>query len=145
MKKHNENDLVDCMLSYSEQTKFTMLAPFTIRPERTLQQQLEIYLKQGITRLDIDGEMVLIEDLLADEARLQQTRAEDLYLLIDRLVVSREKATLTRLRESAETAFFEGNGECLLRFYPSRVLHRFSIRFEADGMTFEEPSGSRMS
>ena len=145
VKKHNENDLVDCMLSYSEQTRFTMLAPFTIRPERTLQQQLEIYMKQGITRLDIDGEMVLIEDLLADAPRLQKTKAEDLYLLIDRLVVSNDKATTTRLRESAETAFFEGNGECLLRFYPSRVLHRFSIRFEADGMMFEEPSDNMFS
>ncbi|MBR1733747.1 MAG: excinuclease ABC subunit UvrA, partial [Alloprevotella sp.] len=67
------------------------------------------------------------------------------YLLIDRLAVSPAKDSLNRFRDSIETAFYEGGGECLLRFYPSRALHRFSTRFEADGLTFEEPSEQTFS
>ena len=55
------------------------------------------------------------------------------------------KDSISRLTDSAETAFYEGNGECMLRFYPSGLLHFFSTRFEADGMTFEEPTDNLFS
>ena len=55
------------------------------------------------------------------------------------------RETVSRLTDSAETAFFEGNGKCMLRFYPAQILHTFSTRFEADGITFEEPSDQLFS
>ena len=54
--------------------------------------------------------------------------------------VSDEKDVIARLVDSAETAFYEGGGEMMLRFYPAGILHAFTMRFEADGITFEEPS-----
>ena len=33
----------------------------------------------------------------------------------------------------------------MLRFYPSQIIHTFSKRFEADGMTFEEPTDQMFS
>ena len=47
--------------------------------------------------------------------------------------------------DSAETAFYEGNGECVLKFVPSGETCIFSTRFEADGMTFEELSDNLFS
>ena len=61
-------------------------------------------------------------------------------IVIDRLSVDDSKETISRLIDSVETAFGEGGGECMLRFYPAGILHTFSKRFEADGITFEEPS-----
>ena len=149
VKKHGVEDVVNQMLSYSRGTKFTLLSPVVLRHGRELKDQLSILLKQGISRIDIDGTMIHIDDVLADGERMseiEQAHADGkLFLLIDRLVADDAPDVLNRFRDSVETAFFEGEGECLLRFYPSGALYRFSERFEADGITFEEPSDQLFS
>ena len=145
VKRHTTEDVVQCALSYSPGTRFTVLAPVRVPAGRTLREQLEIDMKQGLTRLDVDGEMTRIEDYLAAHADGPDADPAGLYLLIDRMSVSSEKDAVARLVDSAETAFYEGDGECLLRFYPSRAVHRFSVRFEADGMTFHEPDDNMFS
>lgn len=65
---------------------------------------------------------------------------ETIFLVIDRSSVSDEKDDISRLMDSAETAFYEGDGACRLLFLPSHITYDFSTRFEADGITFEEPS-----
>ena len=140
VKRHTAEDVVACALSYSPGTRFSVLAPLRIRSGRTSREQLETDLQQGLSRLDVGGDMVRIEDCL--------DRAEELadaFLLIDRMVVDGSKDGVARLTDSVETAFYEGDGECLLRFYPSRALHRFSTRFEADGLTFREPDDKMFS
>ena len=47
VKKHSTEDIVNCMLSYPEGTRYTVLTPIRLREDRTLQQQLEIDLKQA--------------------------------------------------------------------------------------------------
>lgn len=147
VKRNVPQDVVDCALSYSPGTRFTVISPLYLRGNRTLRQQLEIYLQQGLSRLDVDGEFVHIEDYLqqGEEVLDVSEVPENVWLLVDRLSVSDSKEVVSRLTDSVETAFFEGDGECLLRIYPSRVLHRFSIRFEADGMKFEEPDDNMFS
>ena len=97
VKRHTVQDVIDCALSYSEGTRFTVLAPMRVRPGRTLTEQLEIDLQQGLSRLDVDGEMVRIEDFLQ-----QPTSDPDaqISILIDRLSVSHEKESLSRLADS---------------------------------------------
>ena len=142
VKKHSTEDIVQCMLSYSRGTRFTVLTPITLRDGRTLEQQLDMAFKQGFSRLEADGTIVRIEDFLQQLARKEPAavNAQTLYLLIDRLSCDDAKDTIARLVDSAETAFYEGDGQCLLRFYPSEILHTFSMSFEADGMQFEEPT-----
>ena len=149
VKKHSAEDVVNCTLSYSPSTRFTLLAPMRIRHGRTLREQLEVDLQQGLTRLEADGEMVRIEDYLEAHANDDFCNTaqipENLYILIDRMAVDNSKDGISRLTDSVETAFYEGDGECLLRIYPSGLLHRFSIRFEADGMQFTEPNDNMFS
>lgn len=146
VKRNVPEDVVNCALSYSPGTRFTVISPLHLRGGRTLRQQLEIYLQQGLSRLDVDGEFVHIEDYLQQNDNLDTSEVpEGVYLLVDRLAVSDAKDVISRMTDSVETAFFEGDGECLLRIYPARVLHQFSTRFEADGMTFEEPNDNMFS
>lgn len=147
VKKHTAEDVVNCVLSYSPGTKFTVLAPLPDVPGRTLIEQLDMELKQGFTRLDIGGEIVRIEDYLQQLSTQSPTEDQNsnpssvpIYLLIDRMSCDSSQSAVSRLTDSVETAFYEGNGSCLLRFYPAGILHEFSTRFEADGITFEEPS-----
>ena len=150
VKKHTAEDIVNCMLSFPEGTKFTVLAPVVPREGRTLMEQLDIDMKQGFARVEVNREIMRIEDYLI---QLQQqendtTKRANIYLLVDRMTASQDQASMSRLTDSAETAMYEGNGTCMLRFYTSdgsTQLFSFSTQFEADGITFEEPTDQMFS
>lgn len=137
VKRHTTEDVVRTMLSYGRGTKFAVLCPLRVPEGRTLREQLEMKLKAGFVRIESNYEIQRIEDLINGEA---PSAADSLNLVIDRMSVSDEKDTVSRLVDSAETAFYEGGGEMMLRFYPAGILHTFSMHYEADGITFEEPS-----
>ena len=145
VKKHSTDDLVERMLSFSQGTRFTLLCPIVPRAGRTVNEQLAIDLQQGFTRVEVNGEIMNIEDYLKDAQQDSQTNPPTIYLLIDRLSVSNEASTISRLIDSAETAFYEGDGTCLMRIYPAGLLYTFSKKFEADGIEFEEPTDQLFS
>jgi len=139
--RHNSvDDVINCAHTYSEGTRFSILAPLRVRSGRSIKEQLSVNLQQGFSRIEKDGEVVRIEDVLNEPLENKK-----LYLLIDRLVVSREKELIFRMTDSVETALFEGDGECALRFYPACILHEFSTHFERDGITFREPDEAMFS
>ena len=143
VKKHDTEDIVACMRSYSTGTRFTVLAPLMIRDGRTLEEQLTICLQQGFARVEVKGEVMRIEEMLEKVTSADSEfiiHNSELKIVIDRLSVDDSKETVSRLIDSCETAFYEGGGTCMLRFYPAGILHTFSKRFEADGIAFEEPS-----
>lgn len=146
VKKHTTEDVVRCMLSYSKGTRFTVLAPLVVREGRSLSEQLDSDFKQGFSRIEVNGEITRMEDFMVELSKNPDAgKGKTIYLLVDRMACDDAKDSISRLTDSAETAFYEGNGECMLRFYPSGLLHFFSTRFEADGMTFEEPTDNLFS
>lgn len=141
VKKDSAEDIVNCMLSYPKGTRYTVLTPIVPREGRDVQQQIEMDRKEGFTRLEVNGEMVRMEDYAYNEA-------DTIYLLIDRMSCDDSKDSISRLTDSAETAMYEGDGACLLRFYTAdgeTRLHSFSTKFEADGITFTEPTDQMFS
>ena len=141
VKKHSTEDIVNCMLGYPEGTRYTVLAPILLREDRTMKQQLDIDMKQGFNRLEVNGEMIRIDEY-------EPKKGDTVFLLIDRMVASKEKDAVSRLTDSAETAMYEGDGTCMLRFYlpdGTTRLYNFSTKFEADGITFEEPNDQMFS
>lgn len=144
VKKHSTEDIVACTHNYSEGTKFVVMTPLRIVEGRTVEQQLKMYILQGYARLFCRGVFARIEDFLNDEEN-KKAKPEEIYLVIDRMAVDWSKDAISRLVDSAETAFYEGNGTCRLMFLPSMICYDFSTRFEADGMTFEEPSDNMFS
>ena len=144
VKKHSADDIVSQTFSYSDGTRFMVLAPMHRPVGRTVAKQLEMYLQEGYTRLMSGGNVLRIEDILADEAKMNSI-SNDAYLVIDRMSVSHEKDRIARLTDSLETALYEGNGECRLVFIPSGISYDYSSRFEADGIKFEEPNENMFS
>ena len=143
--RHDTADnVVNCALTYAPGTKLTVLSPLKIRGGRTIAEQLAINVQQGLTKIDVDGEILNIEDYIGS-LDFEKKQTSSIYVIIDRLSVNDSKDAVSRLTDSVETAFFEGDGECLLRLYPSRILHHFSTRFEADGILFEEPEENMFS
>jgi len=141
VKKDSPEDIVNCMLSYPKGTRYTVLTPIIPREGRSEAEQIDMDMKQGFTRLEVNGEMVRMEEY-------QYNAADTVYLLVDRMSCDDTKDAISRLIDSAETAMYEGDGACLLRFYlpdGTTKLHTFSTKFEADGMKFEEPNDQMFS
>ena len=139
--KHTADDIVRCVQTYSKGTRFCVLAPLQVPENRTVKRQLEMEIQQGYTRVFYKNEVLRIDDLLNDCPE----QPADLYLVVDRMSVDDEKSFVSRLTDSCETAFYEGDGACRLLFLPSNITYDFSVRFEADGMTFEEPNENMFS
>ena len=140
VKKHSVEDVIQCTKQYSNGTKFVVLAPIHVPEGRTFEKQLNMFVQEGYARLWHKGDFVRIDDLTENEDNMKVANAQDYFLLIDRLAVDDSKEHLSRLTDSVETAMYEGQGECRLVFLPSNITYEFSSRFEADGITFEEPS-----
>jgi excinuclease ABC subunit A len=142
VKKHSTEDVVQKMLEFSKGTKFVIMAPLVVPEGRTVEQQLKASLLQGYSRLYDGKDIVRIDDWLTSPP---SPPASPIYLVIDRLSASDEKETIDRLVDSAETAFYEGQGQLCLMVSPSGLRYDFSTRFEADGITFEEPTDQTFS
>ena len=152
VKKHTTEDIVNCMKQYGKGTKFVVMSPVHMHENRTLKRQLEMYLQQGYVRMFYHGEFHRIDEFSEDEQAVNQleqamyeSHETQMWLLIDRLSVDTEKDVISRLIDSAETALYEGDGACRLMFLPSNISYDFSTRYEADGMTFEEPNENMFS
>ena len=142
VKRHTSEDILKCIFSFSRGTKFVILSRLHVNENNTLERQLQIYLQQGFSRIYHNGEFVNIEDAIAMADKI---RPEDVYILIDRLSVDDSSDTISRINDSVETAFFEGDGSCRVVFVPSNITYDFSDKFEADGIRFEEPNDNMFS
>ncbi len=142
VKRHTPEDVVKCSLTYSKGTKFMIIAPLHVVEGRSVEKQLEMYIKEGYSRVYVNDEVVRIEDILSDN---QAKNISDIYLVITRMSVDDTKDAISRLTDSAETAFYEGDGLLKLVFLPGNITYEFSTRFEADGIKFEEPNDNMFS
>ena len=136
VKRHSVHDVVECLRQQPAGTKVMLLSPIVAE---NVEEQLSIWQQQGFSRLyqmDTKG--------IANILRLGSTTNIDknTYLLVDRIIADKEDSTLNRFADSVQTAFFEGKGECKLAIQLSNTQHieTFSQRFEADGITFVEPT-----
>jgi len=135
VKRHTITDVVDFLQAFSEGDKYLVLAPIPVRSGRTRAQQIEVLMQQGFSRVMVNKEVQRIDKTLVDSIKT----GDEIELVVDRLSFSNSEEHHSRLADSVQTAFFEGQGECIIE-NNSGDRHTFSNRFELDGMQFEEPS-----
>ena len=141
VKRHTVTDVVNAILIKPEDTRVVISTPVISKTGRTIKDQLTIALQQGFTRMLIEEELFRIDEVLKGD-KLPKTKT-NLYILIDRFVVKHADDELhSRIADSVQTAFYEGEGSCLVEFSDDQAkeLIKFSNRFERDGISFEEPS-----
>lgn len=136
VKHHTVTDIVDYVLSFEEGAKVMISCPLQVDRGRKIEQELELLLQKGYTRILIDGEVYFVEDLLG-EKKVPKGNYE---ILIDRATVRKnDEDNQFRIADSVQTALFEGHGDCKITV-PDVETRAFSDRFELDGMSFELPS-----
>jgi excinuclease ABC subunit A len=143
VKRHSVTDVVDFILSSEENSKVIISSPLIIKQGRTLHEQLQIIIQQGFTRLLVKNEIIKIDDFLNQFKNKTSVKNSNLLLLIDRLVLNKADSDLpSRIADSIQTTFFEGEGYCNVEISIGEKSENtsFSNRFELDGINFEEPS-----
>ena len=137
VKKHTTSDVLAAAQALPAGTRLCLYVRIRVPEGRTLAEHVDVLRKNGFARAEVDGRFVRLEEL-ADGVR-------EFHLVVDRMRLPLEDgAAVSRMADSVETAFYEGDGECVLKAWLPEgdevVEQTFSKRFEADGMTFEEPS-----
>ncbi|MDE6395747.1 MAG: excinuclease ABC subunit A, partial [Muribaculaceae bacterium] len=141
VKHDNVEDVIATVESFDDGDRFAVVSPIHLPEGRSLASQLDVYSKAGFSRVIINDEMIPITKFIADDSLKKDD--QEIYLLIDRMVKPTDKDEVSRLAESIETAFFEGQDNMkIIKFLTSGKTEsfEFSKRFEADGLTFVEPT-----
>lgn len=143
VRRHTIQDVVDFVHSLPIDTPFLVCAPMDVPRGRSLEDHLKILISNGYSRLQRNGETARISDLLEDP-KISKMKKSGMHIVIDRLRVDPTKdSAVIRLGGSVETAFFEGRGTCVIIWDGGEQT--FSDRFEADGITFEDPTDKLFS
>ena len=165
VKKDTVTDVVNFILALPDETQVTVLCPLYPHNNRSLKEELAVLLQKGFVRVEYQGKLSRIEDLLADESvdsssmktqkKASGKKAEadsipvidhytEVKIVIDRITKNETEETISRLGDSAQTAFFEGKGDCYVRYRKpdeeAETEQFFCDRFELDGISFEEPT-----
>ncbi|MCF6359107.1 MAG: excinuclease ABC subunit A, partial [Draconibacterium sp.] len=132
------SDVVDFIYSFDEGTRLIITSPLLPKNGRTILQEAELLMQQGFTRLETNDEIKRIDELL--ESKPKELNIGNSQLVIDRISVKNDEDTQSRIADSVQTAFFEGHGECRIKVFGKEetVSQKFSNRFSADGIEFEE-------
>jgi len=147
VKRDTVTDVVNYINSLPADTKVLILAPLKLKEGRNLKQQLELLQKQGFVRIKYKSEVVKIEDFTLAKAEKNET----LFIVADRITVKQDdEEYLSRVADSVQIAFYEGEGECAIEIINDNTqnsnnknkagLRSFSNKFELDGIKFDEPS-----
>ena len=134
VKKDTTTDVVEFVKQFPEGEKLLLLAPIHLEEGRSLENKMKALTQQGYARIKAAGQVLRIDELPKNMA------ANEVFLVVDRIITKNDEDFLNRLADAIEIAFFEGKGELYIESLSSGKITEFNNRFEADGMTFMEPN-----
>ena len=135
VKKHTVTDVTNFIKTFKEETKLLLLSPIRINEDRDLKTVLKVLSQQGYARVKYEDQIYRIDDLPTNK-----NYSNDLKLVIDRVIVRDNEDFYNRLSDAIQTAFFEGNGVCMIQDVSNNTLTEFNNKFELDGILFYEPN-----
>ncbi|MFA8450033.1 MAG: excinuclease ABC subunit UvrA [Bacteroidales bacterium] len=142
VKRHSISNVIDRCKKLDINTKIVILAPKEIKKDFELKEQLDILIKQGLNRVFIEDNLVDINKI-TPEIEKKISKKKQVLILIDRLKIKHNDSDFdSRLSDSIQTAYYEGNNQCLILEYQNNSYkeHYFSNNYELDGIKFEIPS-----
>ncbi|MDR0566618.1 MAG: excinuclease ABC subunit UvrA [Prevotellaceae bacterium] len=157
VKAHSVADVTRYIASQPSEKRMALLAPLHLPHGMGFIEKLTLLLHEGFSRICIanaGGEWSVagIEEYLASLPKKSQKGepvevSGEVFILVDRFAATGDEEALNDIGDSVQTAFFEGNGNILVADFPVTSSGGgmpagapFSSRFEADGITFEQPS-----
>jgi len=139
VQQHSVTDVVNFILSHTENTKALILAPYLNNDNNLIDHLLKLQL-EGISRIEQNSKIYKITDLLENKAAINDKK--EFNLVVDRIVIKTDEDSISRYGDSVQTALSEGKGYCIIKILDDNktISEIFSNKFEADGIEFEKPT-----
>ncbi|CAI8359056.1 MAG: UvrABC system protein A [Flavobacterium sp. SCGC AAA160-P02] len=135
VNKHSVTDVINFVKEFEENSKLLLLCPILINKDRDIKTVLKVLSQQGYARVKYNKKIYKIHDL-----PINKIKYDDLALVIDRIIIKDDEDFYNRLADSIQTAFFEGNGVCIIENLTDYSYKEFNNKFELDGIVFYEPT-----
>lgn len=136
VKKHSVTDVVNKISTFPAGHKLILVAPVKVE-KANISNHIAEFKKEGFSRFFVDKNVVKLEESTKPENLVENGF---INIVVDRLSVSKDDDFLSRSADSAQSAILIGKGVCYLKSLDNDKFYEFSIRFEEDGLEFEEPS-----
>ena len=140
VKRDTVTDVVNAINVFEDGSKIAIYAPIVDYMGRSWKEQLKVLALQGYSRIKVGNKMLRIDQGIKSEGYGK----EKTMVVIDRLIVDKKnEENNARLADSAQLAFYEGHGTCIVEKVNAgeeNTIRSFSDKFEADSIVFEEPS-----
>ena len=104
IKGQTVNQMCDHILSVEDGTRLTILSPVVHGEKGTHKDLIERLIKDGFTRVRIDGEVMLLEEV----TDLEKNKKHDIDIVVDRIV--KKEDSKSRIIDSLESALKWSNG-----------------------------------
>ncbi len=137
VRRDSVSDVVDRLKQEADGTRLSIAFPLHDHPGHSLKEEFGALKKRGFFRIIAGGELI---DL--NETEYKGKNKKDIAVLVDRVTVRKDdRESLTRIADSVQTAFSEGEGYAVAYLVESRKELRFTQHYECpnDGSRYEEP------
>ena len=128
---------VDRLQEETDGTKLYVMFPMHAHEGRSVKEELQALKKRGFFRIVVNGELF---DL--NERDYKGKDKKNINVLVDRLSIhAGAKESETRLADSIQTAYVEGDGYALAYLLDAKQTLRFTQHYECsnDGLRYEDP------
>ena len=138
VKCYQPQDIVAYIVS-QEGKRVLVCAPIALGDRKNAIERLTLLVQEGIQRVYLDGRAQLIEEVLAQPSAADITSFD---AVVDRVKARDDEEMRSRLGDSVAQALAYGDGVChvVVQQEDGNRVVPFSTRFEADGITFEQPN-----
>ena len=136
VKRDSVNDVCNFIFHLDKTNRIMILAPIKFTKHEQ-EKNIETLESMGFSRL------VVADEILEMSMVKQKSLKGKVYLLIDRCTLEDSPENHSRVAESVETAYFQGDGTCVICVLDknkNKQYHTFSNQFEADGLIFRKPN-----
>ena len=138
VKCYQPQDIVAYIVS-QEGKRVLVCAPIALGDRKNAIERLTLLVQEGIQRVYLDGRAQLIEEVLAQPSAVEITSFD---AVVDRVKARDDDEMRSRLGDSVAQALAYGDGVChvVVQQEDGDRVGSLSTRFEADGITFEQPN-----
>jgi excinuclease ABC subunit A len=134
VKKDTVTDVLTYIKTFHEREKLLLLSPIYLEEGRSIQDKLKVLQQQGYARIKVNEDVIRIDEIKDVKPK------DNVYLVVDRIIIKDEEDFFNRLADAIQTAFFEGKGACIVETLSNNKQRHFSNKFELDGIGFLEPN-----
>ncbi len=125
------SEMIDQIMTIDDETRLNIMSPVVRQKKGTHKDLIDKLRRDGFIRVQIDGQMLMLED----EINLEKNNKHDINVVVDRLVKREENRS--RMHDSLETAISLSDGLALVEYNGKQML--FSSNYACPYCGFSIP------